>query len=74
VCREHPTLVSEGDLYRQEDTALAAERSRPAPIPTYLPSSAPVRRRSVWARPIRYPFQDREDNLTEFVLVRLAWR
>jgi chorismate mutase/prephenate dehydratase len=59
----------------EDDTALAAERLAAGAYPG---ESAVICSRSAAERlrlhPIRYPFQDREDNLTEFVLVRLTSR
>ena len=74
VCREHPTLVSE----RRPASPRRTPRAR-----CRAPRGRRLSRRSgghllraaaerLGLRPIRYPFQDREDNLTEFVLVRLA--
>jgi prephenate dehydratase len=65
----HATCIAE------EDTALAAERLAAGAYPD---ESAVICSRTaaerLGLRSIRYPFQDREDNLTEFVLVRLASR
>lgn len=55
----------------EQDTALAAERLAAGSYPegsAVICSSGAAERRGL--HPIRHPFQDRADNLTEFVLLR----